>query len=67
MAAESYLNDVDLSSSEQVVRRLLSGNNAGGFSETGFVRFTGTSTQGQAYDFAQRPQDVQQILAANWH
>ena len=58
MAAESYLNDVDLSSSEQVVRRLLSGNNAGGFPETGFVRFTGTSTQGQAYDFAQRYQIV---------
>ena len=58
MAAESYLNNVDLSSPEQVARRLLLGNNAEGFPEAGFTRFTGTLTHGQAHDFVQRFQII---------
>ncbi len=60
IAAESYLNNVDLNSPEQVTRRLLLGNNAEGFTETGFTRFTGTLTQGQAHDFVQRFQIIDQ-------
>lgn len=52
MAAESYLNNVDFASPEQVIRRLLLGNNSEGFPDTGATRMTGTITQGQAHDFA---------------
>jgi Ca2+-binding RTX toxin-like protein len=58
MAAESYLDNIDLNSPEEVTRRLLLGNNREGFPEAGFTRFTGTLVQGQAKDFAQRYQIV---------
>ncbi len=58
IAAESYLNNVDLNSPEQVTRRLLLGNNTEGFPEIGFTRFTGTLAQGQAHDFVQRFQII---------
>lgn len=53
MAAESYLDRIDLDSTEDVTRRLLSGNNREGFPAAGSTRFTGTFAQGQAHDFAQ--------------
>jgi hypothetical protein len=39
MAAESYLDNIDLNNPEEVARRLLLGNNREGFPETGFTRF----------------------------
>ena len=58
MAAESYLDNIDLHNPEEVTRFLLLGNNREGFPETGFTRFTGTLAQGQAKDFVQRYQIV---------
>lgn len=56
MAAESYLDNIDLNNPEEVTRRLLRGNNPEGFPEGGFTRMTGTLAQGQAKDFTQRYQ-----------
>ncbi len=60
IAAESYLDHIDLSSPENVTRRLLLGNNREGFPEAGFTRFTGTLAQGQAQAFVQRYQIIDQ-------
>ena len=66
MAAESYLDNINQNSSEDVTRRLLLGNNREGFPEGGFTRFTGTLAQGQAHNFAQREEngDILRFLAA---
>ena len=60
MAAESYLDNIDLNSLEEVTRRLLRGNNREGFPETGFTRFTGTLEKGQAQAFVQHYQIIDQ-------
>jgi Ca2+-binding RTX toxin-like protein len=58
IAAESYLNNIDITNPAEVTRLLLLGNNQEGFPETSPTRFTGTLLQGQANDFAQRYQII---------
>ncbi|TKB95328.1 MAG: lipase family protein [Nitrospira sp.] len=60
MAAESYLDGIDLNITDDVIARLRLGNNRLGF-ELGATRFTGTPTQGlQAQDFVNRYQVIHQ-------
>jgi Ca2+-binding RTX toxin-like protein len=59
MAAESYLDGIDLNIKENVKIRLRLGNNRSGFPESGATRFTGTQTQGlQDQAFVDRYQIV---------
>jgi hypothetical protein len=54
VTAESYLNDIDITSPTQVADALVRGNNRQGFPEGGFTRLAVT----QAEQFTQRYQIV---------